>query len=620
VAVRDFDEDGKADVAVTNYGPESQPPSGNASVLWGDGLGGFSAPQVWGEGIATLLVAGDIDGDQHADLVVDQNGVVIYWGGGTRSPAAQQTLTAEGGHGLSLADLDGDTDIDIVANHDGDVEVFLNNGGRAFQSRRFPGVSALNYVVVGQLDGRNAPDLIVTGFWSSLVAFLLSDGAGGFQPPASLPSGTLTAGVALGEFTGDGHTDVVYARRGCFADFETACTNDGVSVLAGDGAGGFVAWADLQAGEGPIEVAVGDLDGDQRDDVVVTNFNNNTVSLYFGQVGGGLTSSPALTAQRGPNGVTLADVNQDGCADIVTANWRSASVSVWLVSGCTSPPLTTPTVTPPSTQTPGPNDCCQAGPFCGPPAGGQCLGGVPMFQASCMGSSGQCMTFTQTHTPSPAATATPTAPRPSPADSDGDGIPNSEDNCRSTPNPDQGDADADRLGDACDNCPSDFNTAQSDGDADGTGDMCDDGAPATFTLKRVQLRATGTGAANGKLVVKGVLDTTELGGVSGLAAAARSGFAVNVTGAGLVPSQIVWFLPCVAASICFGSGPETAGFLRKGATNVFNFKLTARQRAFPAPLNSSGVAVTLSLGAFDRRDQTVSCRVGGRKRSATCRK
>lgn len=80
-------------------------------------------------------------------------------------------------------------------------------------------------------------------------------------------------------------------------------------------------------------------------------------------------------------------------------------------------------------------------------------------------------------------------------DDDNDGIPDSEDNCRTTPNSLQGDNDGDGKGDACDpdddndgipdssdNCPTTYNPGQEDLDGDGTGDACDgdrdgDGVP-----------------------------------------------------------------------------------------------------------------------------------------------
>ena len=76
-------------------------------------------------------------------------------------------------------------------------------------------------------------------------------------------------------------------------------------------------------------------------------------------------------------------------------------------------------------------------------------------------------------------------------DGDGDGVPDSEDNCPQIPNADQADSDNNGVGDACepsegdrdgdgiaddvDNCPDVVNPRQEDRDADGVGDACDDG-------------------------------------------------------------------------------------------------------------------------------------------------
>jgi hypothetical protein len=73
------------------------------------------------------------------------------------------------------------------------------------------------------------------------------------------------------------------------------------------------------------------------------------------------------------------------------------------------------------------------------------------------------------------------------ADIDGDGVRNLDDNCPETANADQEDADGDGLGDACDNCPNDANEDQVDSDLDGTGDVCDtdddgDGVPDSEDL------------------------------------------------------------------------------------------------------------------------------------------
>lgn len=355
LAVVDLDEDGNPDIAVSNFGPSSQPPFGNTSVLWGNGTGSFSAPTDWRDGITNGVVVADLDRDGHPDLITwSGGGVLVLWGNRTRMPQDQQVLGTAFTGTVAVADVDGDGDIDVVATEQSDnrVEVFYNDGARAFHSTRFAAGPGATGIAIGELDGVHGPDLVVTGFWTSAVTFLFNDGLGGFGTPLVISNaGMMPAGIGIGEFTGDSHTDVVYARQGCFVDAETTCPNDGITVLAGDGMGAFSHWVDLDAGEGPSGVAVADLNGDGRHDVVATNYNSNNVSIFLGRAGGGFDSFAPISVDRGPSGVAVADVNHDGCRDVLTANWRSASVSVLLVSGCTPLPSVTPATTPTATPT-----------------------------------------------------------------------------------------------------------------------------------------------------------------------------------------------------------------------------------------------------------------------------
>lgn len=349
LAVADLDEDGNPDVAVTNFGTGT---NGNASILWGDGTGVFSAPTKWVDGVTMRGIAvADLDADGHLDVVVgDQNAghLTILWGNGSRSPADQQALNlnAFGAADLAVADLDGDGRPDVAVNRvDADyVEVFFNDGARNFHSVSFPAGPQPNSIAIAQIDGGFGLDIIVGGFWSSTISFLLSNGIGGFSAPVTLPAGVLPSGIVVGEFTGDSHPDIAYVRRGCFENAKTTCSNDGLTVLAGDGTGTFSAFASLDTGEGPSGLAKGDLNGDGRDDLVAANSNSDDVSIFLGQPSGGLSALPRVAVDQGPGfspgGIAIADVNRDGCPDIVTANWRSSSVSVLLVSGCAVLPPT----------------------------------------------------------------------------------------------------------------------------------------------------------------------------------------------------------------------------------------------------------------------------------------
>jgi len=231
-------------------------------------------------------------------------------------------------------------------------------------------------------------------------------------------------------------------------------------------------------------------------------------------------------------------------------------------------------------------------------------------------------------------------------DLDSDGLIDDFDNCIYNANLDQQDRDGDNTGDVCDNCPNAFNAGQSDIDGNGIGDVCDANPPTRLTLTSVQLRATRPAASTGSIVVKGVLDTTQLGGVKGLGDALRLGLAVSVSGAGLPSPQTVYFPPCVSIASCSATGTlpahpvhrvidagsphASAGFLRKGNTNLFTMKVTIQDRSFAPPLAAAGVTVGLSVGTFsfgtlyfggvDQLAKLSNCRAGSRGKSVTCRK
>jgi hypothetical protein len=134
-----------------------------------------------------------------------------------------------------------------------------------------------------------------------------------------------------------------------------------------------------------------------------------------------------------------------------------------------------------------------------------------------------------------------------------------------------------------------FNSDQSITNDIGIADVLDPNTPQTFTLKRVTAR-TGRGAGKGSLTALGSYDTTEIGGYVG-------------------PSVIT----------CAGPNGERASFTRKGATSVFNVKVTASGRSFQQ-LVASGVSGVLSLGGLDRRDDIGNCKVhGNRTQTLICK-
>jgi hypothetical protein len=141
-----------------------------------------------------------------------------------------------------------------------------------------------------------------------------------------------------------------------------------------------------------------------------------------------VTANPNDTATPTPSvtptvGITPSETPPPFATNTPTATRTHSPTPTRSTTGATRTPTATTTPTSTATQTsgdtptPGPSDCCQLGPFCGPPSDGACPGGgVPVFNASCSGATGQCVTFTpavmSTPTPTPTQTGS-VAPTPS---------------------------------------------------------------------------------------------------------------------------------------------------------------------------------------------------------------
>ena len=253
-------------------------------------------------------------------------------------------------YSVALADLNGDGKLDIVTagtqnynNYDGEVAVRLGNGDGTFGASvgySSGGCWAMS-VAVGDVNGDGYPDLVVanegycTGNGDGEVSVLLGNGDGTFQLAVGYDSGGEgAASVVIADVNSDGKPDLIVAN-GCLG---TNCANGSVAVLLGNGDGTFQpAVLYDSGGNRAVSVAVGDLNGDGKPDLVVANqcqaggslrtgplslCNDGfaTVSVLLGNGDG--TFQPAVPYSwtgDGAASVAIADVNGDGNPDLVVA-------------------------------------------------------------------------------------------------------------------------------------------------------------------------------------------------------------------------------------------------------------------------------------------------------------
>ncbi len=160
----------------------------------------------------------------------------------------------------------------------------------------------------------------------SLVVGVGGAFAFGFAPHADFPTGANPSCVAVGDVNGDGKLDLVTANGNASS----------VSVLLGNGAGSFGAKTDFATGLGPSSVAVSDVNRDGKLDLVTANAVPNTVSVLLGNGNGTFGVKTDFTTGATPFGVAVGDINGDGNQDLVTANYTAGTVSVLLGNGAGS--------------------------------------------------------------------------------------------------------------------------------------------------------------------------------------------------------------------------------------------------------------------------------------------
>jgi hypothetical protein len=126
--------------------------------------------------------------------------------------------------------------------------------------------------------------------------------------------------VAVADVNGDGRPDLVVANK----------YSGSVSVLLGNGNGTFQAAQNFSVGTGPVAVAVADVNGDGHPDLITANYFSNSVSVLLGNGDGTFGSAVTFGVGTNPYALAVADVNGDGVPDVVTANAQSNYVSVLL--------------------------------------------------------------------------------------------------------------------------------------------------------------------------------------------------------------------------------------------------------------------------------------------------
>ncbi len=344
MTVADIDGDGKPDlIAANTYGSD-------ISIFRNISTNGiidnnsFAAPITIAVGSGPAQVAvGDLDGDGKLDLVaVNMNSGTASVFRNTSTPGSISFApkfdlsTASDCRSVQVRDLDGDGKPDIIIASAGDhiVSVYRNLGtpgslsAGSFASRMdFATPDQALTVVAGDLNGDGKPEL-VTGNYSLISIFrnISAPGSIAFAPRADTTMSSW--GLAVGDLDGDGRPDLVVANPdNNTVTFLLNTTTSTTNI-------GFAAGVPFATGNYPYWAAIGDLNGDGKLDLVVSEASDNTVSVFQNTSTPGsfdtnsLAPREAFAVGSGPREVVLADLDGDGRLDIVAANLTDSYVSI----------------------------------------------------------------------------------------------------------------------------------------------------------------------------------------------------------------------------------------------------------------------------------------------------
>ncbi len=353
----DIDGDGKSDLITASMSFNTISVYKNISSSGSITSASFAPKVDFNTGAAPWAVAlGDVDGDGKQDLVVAnssdgtisvfRNNSSIGQINSTSFDAKVDFVVGNSPFSVAIGDLNGDGKPELIAANSSDntISILRNQSiagtinSNSFNDQLAIGTNAGPYaVVLSDFDGDDKLDIATANRFTSDVSVIknLSSSfiidASSFAMPVVFNATDEPYAITAGDIDGDGKNDLLVANA----------VSNSISILRNNSTSGvinsssFDSKVDFNSGQRPLAIDLGDFDGDDKPDVVVSNLLSNTVSVFRNNItSAGVINSTSfapkvdLTTGTNPSAICAIDLDGDSKTDIVSANNGAASLSV----------------------------------------------------------------------------------------------------------------------------------------------------------------------------------------------------------------------------------------------------------------------------------------------------